>query len=364
MLDGKWIVSSPNSTVAFEPPIGGDRALYLRSNLRFGDDDPLQWPQPFTEEYPHLPCIMVRPKQENHPLRILWWWPDRHHFRPNDHSTLLGVGKLDPAWFLCLQGVSLTLLKRAHDSQSTVKSISQLCITLENLLHRLEFIPTNFRTMQLSVREAQRVFLEITAYLDYLEIYEGNLDGSRLSSHGRRCQIMGAFTHDLDACDRLFRAGIPVWLVRPCRDLPSMRIKMVVPLQAAESILPLGLPPLPPHPSIYRGPGGSPQKFLAITQHAYNFLKLPNPFVSTRAILRADAPPPAEPSKRELRRQHYTPCEFSSCPYVYWSSFGFSQIAISQRNWVLQPQIVTNLPIRTALFYLLPFRPGKKRFGM
>jgi len=78
---------------------------------------------------------MLPPKEENHPLRILWWWPDHHHFRPNDHSTLLGVGKLDPVWLLCLQEESLALLKRAHDSRSTVKPISQLCIVLENLLH-------------------------------------------------------------------------------------------------------------------------------------------------------------------------------------------------------------------------------------
>jgi len=208
--------------------------------------------------------------------------------------------------------------------------------------------------VQLSVREAQRAFLEITAYLDHLEISKGNLDGSHLSSHGRRYQIMGAFTHDLDVCDRLFRAGIPVWLVRPCRDLPSMHIRTVVPLWAAESILPLDLPPLPPHPSIYRGPGGSPKKFLAIAQHARNFLKLPNPFVSTRAVLRADAPPLAEPSKRELRRQHHTPCEFScmsTCLLVFIWFF-------------TDGNKVTNLSIQTVLPYLPPFRPGKKRFGM
>lgn len=273
---------------------------------------------------------MLRPKQEDDPLRLLWWWPERQDFRPNDHITLLGVGKLDRAWFFYLQKESLALLERASDSRSTVKPISQLCITLENLLHRLEFIPTNFRTVQLSVREAQRVFLEITAYLDYLEILKGNLDG--LLSHGKRRQFMGAFTHDLDICDRLFRAGIPVWLVRPCHDLPSMRVRKVVPLSAAKSILPLGLPPLPTHPSIYRGPGGSCEKFLAITQHASNFLRLPNPFTSTRAVLRADAPPPAEPSKRELKQKRYTPCGLSSCIFIYWPSFCLSQIATSQRN--------------------------------
>jgi hypothetical protein len=300
-------------------------------------------------------------KEDDSPLKIMWWWPERQHFRPNDNSTLLGVGKLDSMWFYHLQKASLALLERARDSRTAVKPISRLCITLENLLHRLEFIPTNLRTMQLSVREAQRVFLEITAYLNYFENYKVNMDGLSLSSHCGRHQIIGAFTHDLHVCDRLFRAGIPVWLVRPCRVLQSIRIRKVVPLRVAEGLLPLGLPPLPTHPSIYRGPGGSPAKFLAIAQHARNFLKLPNPFVSTRAVLRADAPPPAELSKRELRRQRYTPCELFLCMFSRSSLILLSQMATSRRKQVLHPQIVTNSPTQTVLSYLPPFPAGGMR---
>lgn len=46
-----------NSTVLDGWSVRGDRALDPRSNLGFGDDDPLQWPQPFTGEYPRGPSV-------------------------------------------------------------------------------------------------------------------------------------------------------------------------------------------------------------------------------------------------------------------------------------------------------------------
>ena len=68
--DGRFIVTSPNSVRMFHPPLGGDRSLFLRSNLRFGDDGELQWPQPFLPNYVHLVCIMNRPTSEDDPMEF------------------------------------------------------------------------------------------------------------------------------------------------------------------------------------------------------------------------------------------------------------------------------------------------------
>ena len=126
-------------------------------------------------------------------------------------------------------------------------------------------------------------FIEITAYLDYLKIFQVNMDGSSPSSHGRRDRSIGAFTYDFDGCDHLFCAGIPAWVVRPCR---SILIREVVLFQVAEGILPLGLPP---------------KSSLHIPWTRKN-PKLSKPFVSIHAVLQADAPL-AEPSNREVRQQ-------------------------------------------------------------
>ncbi|KAJ7848309.1 hypothetical protein B0H13DRAFT_1906839 [Mycena leptocephala] len=57
---------------AFPP---STNAVYLRSDMRYGADDPLNWPQPFTETYPHLAAIAKREARED--LDVMWWQPER-----------------------------------------------------------------------------------------------------------------------------------------------------------------------------------------------------------------------------------------------------------------------------------------------
>jgi hypothetical protein len=79
--------------------MGGDRSLFLRTNLCFGDDNPLQWPQPWVPDYPHLPCIPLVPTQSEQ--SSIMWMPDHHNFIADD-GTLTGVGKLRPGRFLLM----------------------------------------------------------------------------------------------------------------------------------------------------------------------------------------------------------------------------------------------------------------------
>jgi hypothetical protein len=93
VCDGQYIVTSPNTDVIFVPALGGDHSLFLRTSLRFGDDDPLQWPQPWVPEYPHLACIPV--PTETGPLSIMQWMPEYHDF-VLDRGILIGIGKVHP----------------------------------------------------------------------------------------------------------------------------------------------------------------------------------------------------------------------------------------------------------------------------
>ena len=157
ICDGQYIVTSPNANTIFNPPLGGDHSLFLRTNLRFGDDNPLQWPQPWVPDYPHLPCIpLVHTQCEQSSMMQM---PDHHDFVADDGS-LTGVGKLRPGHFVHLQLQCTDLHKRAVQLKfSKELLISQFTVILENLLHRLEFISMNFHHMQITVRETQRVFV-------------------------------------------------------------------------------------------------------------------------------------------------------------------------------------------------------------
>ena len=304
LSDGRYIITSPNCTTIFEPPLGGNRHLFLRSNLRYGDDDPLQWPQPFVAHYSHISFIQRSPTSVNDCERIMWAMPDFSDFTPED-GILGGVGKLKRQTFLELQVLSLRLIERAHSPQFKEHVlVSQLTDVLGNLLHRLEFIATSFTTMHLGVREFQRVYLELTALLKF----EERVCSQSMSSKNWKVNnnIMGVFTHDLAVCNQFYRAGIPVWLIRPYSALHSIRIKALKPLTRAVDILPLEPSSHPTYPPIYRGPGDVLEKYIALASNILGYLKYPNPFSSVRAQPLAMLPPP---SKHEDRSRLYSPCK-------------------------------------------------------
>jgi hypothetical protein len=102
----------------------------------------------------------------------MWRLPNLTDFVAVDGGLVEGVGKLNRGFFIKLQQLSLALLARAKNpSFLKYVFILQSIPILENLLHCLEFIGTNFRRMQLGVRETQRMYLELRAVLDHEEIY-------------------------------------------------------------------------------------------------------------------------------------------------------------------------------------------------
>jgi len=241
--------------------------------------------------------------------------PDRGDFVV-DNGILSGIGKLHQTLFLEMQVHCRALHKRAVKSKfSKEPLVYQLIVTLENLLHRLEFISTNFRNMQLTVRETQRVFLELLALLDYYEYFRDILllnepPTSTQTYPPITAKVVGVFTTDLTVCDRFFRAGIPVWLVRPFSVLSSIRVKALAPIQTPGDFIPLGPATRPSHPTIYCGNGDHIDKYRAIARHVQHYLQYPNPFRSIRADASIVPPPLEKSSKREARRQLYSPCRF------------------------------------------------------
>ncbi|KAF9456582.1 hypothetical protein BDZ94DRAFT_1315007 [Collybia nuda] len=304
---GRHIVTSPNSKNIFYPPLGGDRNVFLRNDLLFADDDYLQWPQSFIPEVPHLACI-PRPPASEMPVSIMWKLPDRTAFIVEDHGILRGIGKLSPQWLLTLKQVSGPLINRCKEPLfgEVVALTAQLLNTLQDILHRLEHISTNFRSVQLGVRATQRVYLELLACLDYMEIYRPRMDESTHSRFAVSNRI-GTFTTDVNICNRMYRAGIPVWLIRPSNSLHSIHIASVAPVQMPNDILKLEPAIRPSYPAIYTG-GSIRDKYLALANHSLGYLVYPDPFGSIRAHGNVNPPlPPPGLSKKELRSKRYSP---------------------------------------------------------
>jgi hypothetical protein len=304
--DGKYIITSPNVKTIYNPPFGGDRSLFLRSNFRFGDDDELQWPQPFVKDYGHLCCIKRQPPPGD-AMEVMWLLPQRADFLP-DGGVLCGVGKLN-CWMLKdLYRWVDHLFERATSSKfSDAPLVTQLVTTLRLLLYHLEFISATFRATQIVVRETQRLSLELRALLDFEELFRPRMVSA--TPHRVNTDIMGAFTTDLLICDALFRAGIPVWLIRPYTALASIRVRAVARLQFTPETIPLDLPPAP-LPSIYVGPATSLDKYIAIARYVRRLLQFPDPFGSVRATALVNPPPSsAGPSSHKgSKSRSFTPC--------------------------------------------------------
>jgi hypothetical protein len=306
--DGRYIITSPNVKIIYDPPFGGDRSLFLRSNFRFGDDDELQWPQAFVGDYGHLCCIM-KPPPKGDAMEVMWLLPQRTDFLP-DGGMLCGVGKVHHRVLEDLHTWTDQVLERATSPKfSGIPLVMELLSTLRLLLYHLEFISATFRTTQIVVRETQRLSLELRALLDYEEVYRPRM-ASAVSLYRVNANITGAFTNDLAVCDAFFRAGIPVWLIRPYTVLASIRVKALARLWFAHGTIPFDPPHGPPVPSIYVGSGTSLNKYIAIARHVRRLLQFPNPFGSVRAPLLANLPPPLahRPSNEGSKSKRFTPC--------------------------------------------------------
>jgi hypothetical protein len=208
-----------------------------------------------------------------------------------------------------IQHPTLLLIDRAKKSSSSIPFIRKLALMLEHFLHRLEFISGTYRTAQLTVRETQWLFLELTSLLDWHENLRELADGTStkppLTFPPPIANVIGAFTTNPVVCKGLFCAGILVWLIRPCSDLPSIRIKAIAPVQLPGALL---QPSIHPFRSIFRGHADNFAKYNAIMLHVEMYLQYPNPFGDYRVTPNVPPPPLVQPTKRQMNAKRFTPC--------------------------------------------------------
>ncbi|KAJ3737886.1 hypothetical protein EV360DRAFT_91149, partial [Lentinula raphanica] len=79
ILENNHLITTPNASVLFQPPIS-TRHVRLRRDLHFSHDDPLFYPQPFDELRPHLPLIRAPSTDPDHPFAAAWQLPLDEHF--------------------------------------------------------------------------------------------------------------------------------------------------------------------------------------------------------------------------------------------------------------------------------------------
>ncbi|THU75843.1 hypothetical protein K435DRAFT_209485 [Dendrothele bispora CBS 962.96] len=278
--DSRVFVTTPNMDMIYAP------TLLCQTRMRrcrnFAKDDPCFYPQPYFHEIGHLAVIPCTNLNDDEPLRVMWYIPKESDWEEVAGSSIKGVGFLKAGLFDRLRTLStrlFNLVDKMPEEQQRDVYIRRERDQLRKLLERLEGVSSSGEDTFLLLSCAQRLFLELFARRQWLLVYLPQAEEVNSNNEVNR-RIMGAFTDNLDTADRLFRMGIPVWLVRSTAHLDLTRIdKHVVPLdETFDHRLPLRDPDLeldvshrvPEHELIYTGLPGSYKRYLKMAQYVYN----------------------------------------------------------------------------------------------
>ncbi|KAJ7116258.1 hypothetical protein C8R43DRAFT_902405 [Mycena crocata] len=235
-VNGEDFYITTNTTyIPAIPSLELPHRLFLRSNMRYGTDDPALWPQSWSRFYCHFPAIARKGSRPE--LDVMWWDPSPDDFIFGNAITR-GVGRLsfrELGRFLPLIN-DIVARCRALQSESRVP-ISPLFGQLMNMLlmrlEQLQLLDFTYPKMVFALTSLQRAYLELDALYRYLTIYKPRIDNYMISpdrdSHVADC--VGAFTADVEVAQALFTARLPFWLLRPAHLFTTANILALVDLR-------------------------------------------------------------------------------------------------------------------------------------
>jgi len=224
-----------------QPALGCTRNMHIHANFQYGEDDLLQWPQPYFASDCHLGAIPLRPGPDN-AMSIMWWQPEPKGFVLTTATTIGGLGLINRKHFTYLSYMVSSLCSRAEEFMSAEPSgqknevVPSFMTVVRQGVKWLENLPMCHCQVFMNVWYVQRCYLELLAALDYSEVFCPCMRGlcPAVSMVEMR---MGVFTFDPIVVQGFMRAGLPVWLIHPYDMLYTMRINSVKDVRLLEDHL-------------------------------------------------------------------------------------------------------------------------------
>ncbi|KAJ7840697.1 hypothetical protein B0H14DRAFT_3457901 [Mycena olivaceomarginata] len=272
-----YFITTNTNYVPAVPSLELPHKVYLRTDMRYGTDDPILWPQQYTSFYCHLPLISKKGRG------------------PSLTSLTRGLGRLKYHQFskflppineLVPQCKALRQKSPALAIPLFGKLIQQLVMWLE----QLQTLPTTYNKMLFAVTSLQRTFLELDALYIYMTVYKERMDNYLANTHAELGQFVGAFTTVPSVVQQFWGAGVPIWFVRPCEVFDKENILAVVHLQQPR----FGLPDPDAHahdapPALYTG-NSTEDKIAAIHRAALQTPCSPPPTAASASTSRPVTP--------------------------------------------------------------------------
>ncbi len=296
-------ITSPNVAEIPRPLLSPQQIVILREDGRWGPDDPFTCPQLYQRVYCHHACILKPIHEPTDPLSILWWTPKASELKADRAvHNMYGIHHRHLQQFqTCLDGLA-TQFERNKSSlraPSNEQWIDLLFHQLHLWFNRLSNFTSTLQNMIFIVAECQRRFLDLQAYIDYMNIVKGKLPSFRQSSkHSFPTPylFLGAITYDLQVAEDFALTGVPVWLIRDLSAFSSsVRIQNLVAFNDVRSSV--AMEPFPGvSRNIFVGPSGSLKKLHAIYQYSREHFSADKAEPNTAPSL-----PPPPPSSQIAR---------------------------------------------------------------
>ncbi|KAG1776276.1 hypothetical protein EV702DRAFT_971524 [Suillus placidus] len=223
-IQDNLVITTPN--MQFIPKFHHfeEENVQARADGRFSVVDCFQWPQAYDNIFCNSVCI---PRKEAypfpHPLHWAWYTPEQKDFKTIP-GNLFPVGTLASDKVEGLESLLKLVEKCVQDwranQQGKKDVIVNRVVSLRHGISRLKKHPLTFRDLLIFVTDAQRLFLEIHSFIDWVLIAQLCIS-SGVGTVIVNSEWMGAFTHDSDMCNKLHMAGVPVWYVHTMAYIPA-----------------------------------------------------------------------------------------------------------------------------------------------
>ena len=259
-------------------------------DCQLGIDDFLLWPQLFIDEHCHLAAIPRRPEtlDPTNATHILYSSAvDDEHFIPHHGRTLSGLGNLSRSTLQQLKAVAANLQTKAEKYWSDdsfpnkIPMFANILGVVKLYLEVFECLPMTRRQVRFAFAELQRFMLEFIGAYHYMCIYQPRMR-NLVEPSSKPYRTVGAFVSSITDCDALFRAGIPVWLIRPAKLAGSVRVDSLVQLQDPKDHLCLDSA-YNNYRVFFDGAPSNPLKYKIFSQYSRHFFSFGDPF-NTRHV--------------------------------------------------------------------------------
>ncbi|KAJ6614105.1 hypothetical protein B0H10DRAFT_1950900 [Mycena sp. CBHHK59/15] len=300
-----YFIATNTDYVPALPSLQVPHKIFLRSDMRYGMDDPMLWPQQYSVCYCHFPAIARKGACPE--LAMMWWNPSPQDFVVGSAVTR-GLGRLRPHHvdrFLPFVNKIVGLCRELRSTSRTPISplFGELIQSILMLIEQLQTLPTTYPKMVFAVTSLQRACLELDALYNYITLYKPRIDDylsappnkSSLSALTPLSPCIGAFTTIPAVAQQLWCARLPFWFLRPTFVFDCENILSVVALEQPDfdvsDLYGEGAPPV-----VYTTANTTKGKIAAIHSAAAQSPWYRDPS-DTGDSTPALASPPASPSK-------------------------------------------------------------------